>query len=54
MDPISTRTRLLEAATTVFLEHGFDTASMDMVRQPLGSLQFCWCVGPPRECSAQP
>lgn len=33
MDPISTRTRLLEAATTVFLEHGFDTASMDMVRQ---------------------
>jgi len=33
MDPTSTKTRLLEAATRVFLTHGFAGASMDMVRQ---------------------
>jgi AcrR family transcriptional regulator len=32
----STRERLLEAAATVFLAHGFTAASMDMVRQEAG------------------
>ncbi|HEY0825437.1 MAG TPA: TetR/AcrR family transcriptional regulator [Ramlibacter sp.] len=36
MDPTSTRERLLEAATRVFLERGFDAASMDLVRAEAG------------------
>ena len=40
MDPVatppSTRDKLLEAATAVFLEHGFGAASMDLVRQQAG------------------
>lgn len=36
MDPTSTRSRLLDAAATVFLAHGFSAASMDMVRQEAG------------------
>lgn len=36
MDPLSTQARLLNAATQVFLEHGFAAASMDMVRQRAG------------------
>jgi AcrR family transcriptional regulator len=36
MDPTSTRTRLLDAAARVFLQHGFGTASMDLVRQEAG------------------
>jgi AcrR family transcriptional regulator len=36
MDPTSTRDRLLEAATHVFLEHGFGGTSMDLVRQRAG------------------
>lgn len=36
MDPTSTRARLLEAATTVFLAHGFTAASMDLVRLEAG------------------
>lgn len=36
MDPTSTKSRVLEAATQVFLEHGFDGASMDQVRQLAG------------------
>ncbi len=36
MDPNSTRSRLLDAATAVFLQHGFAAASMDMVRQEAG------------------
>lgn len=34
--PLSTRDRLLEAATRVFLAQGFTAASMDMVRQEAG------------------
>ena len=34
--PTSTRDRLLEAATKVFLAQGFTAASMDMVRQEAG------------------
>ena len=33
MDPTSTKTRVLDAATRVFLAHGFAGASMEMVRQ---------------------
>ncbi len=36
MEPIPTRERVLEAATKVFLEHGFTAASMDQVRQEAG------------------
>lgn len=36
MDPSSTKARLLEAATQVFLAHGFAAASMDLVRQEAG------------------
>ncbi|MBC7617473.1 MAG: TetR/AcrR family transcriptional regulator [Candidatus Saccharibacteria bacterium] len=36
MDPTSTRSKLLDAAARVFLEHGFAAASMDMVRQEAG------------------
>jgi AcrR family transcriptional regulator len=36
MDPQSTQARLLNAATEVFLKHGFASASMDMVRQHAG------------------
>lgn len=36
MDPLSTQARVLNAATEVFLEHGFVAASMDMVRQRAG------------------
>ena len=36
MDPLSTQARLLNAATQVFLEHGFAASSMDMVRQLAG------------------
>jgi AcrR family transcriptional regulator len=36
MDPISTKSRLLDAATRVFLTHGFHAASMDLVRQEAG------------------
>jgi AcrR family transcriptional regulator len=36
MDPTSTKTRVLEAATQVFLRHGFAAASMDQVRQEAG------------------
>ncbi|MDI1274371.1 TetR/AcrR family transcriptional regulator [Polaromonas sp.] len=36
MEPTSTRSRLLDAAATVFLAHGFTAASMDMVRQEAG------------------
>jgi AcrR family transcriptional regulator len=36
MDPTPTRERLLDAATKVFLEHGFTAASMDLVRQEAG------------------
>lgn len=36
MDPTSTRSRLLDAAAQVFLEHGFGPASMDLVRQAAG------------------
>jgi AcrR family transcriptional regulator len=35
-NPASTRERLLEAAATVFLAHGFTAASMDLVRQEAG------------------
>ncbi len=35
-DPNSTRSRLLDAAATVFLAHGYAAASMDMVRQAAG------------------
>jgi AcrR family transcriptional regulator len=35
-NPASTRERLLEAAATVFLAHGFSVASMDLVRQEAG------------------
>ncbi|SFU33260.1 transcriptional regulator, TetR family [Polaromonas sp. YR568] len=34
--PATTRERLLQAAATVFLAHGFSAASMDMVRQEAG------------------
>lgn len=34
--PLSTRDRLLQAATKVFLAQGFTAASMDMVRQEAG------------------
>jgi AcrR family transcriptional regulator len=34
--PSSTRSRLLDAAATVFLAHGYAAASMDMVRQAAG------------------
>lgn len=36
MDSIPTKARLLDAATRVFLEHGFMAASMDLVRQEAG------------------
>ncbi len=36
MDSTSTKARLLEAATQVFLAHGFAAASMDLVRQEAG------------------
>jgi AcrR family transcriptional regulator len=36
MDPTSTKARLLDAAATVFLQHGFSAASMDQVRQEAG------------------
>jgi AcrR family transcriptional regulator len=36
MDPASTRDRLLDAAAHVFLQHGFASASMDLVRQQAG------------------
>ncbi len=36
MPATSTREKLLEAATRVFLEHGFGAASMDLVRQEAG------------------
>lgn len=36
MDPISTKSRLLDAATRVFLAHGFQASSMDLVRQEAG------------------
>ena len=36
MDPTSTKVKLLDAATKVFLEHGFTAASMDLVRQEAG------------------
>lgn len=36
MDPTSTRSRLLDAATAVFLAQGFHAASMDMIRQQAG------------------
>jgi AcrR family transcriptional regulator len=36
MDPTSTKARVLEAAARVFLEHGFDGSSMDLVRQEAG------------------
>ncbi len=36
MNPISTKAQLLDAATKVFLEHGFSGASMDLVRQEAG------------------
>jgi AcrR family transcriptional regulator len=36
MDSIPTKARLLDAATKVFLEHGFTAASMDLVRQEAG------------------
>lgn len=36
MDTTSTRSKLLDAAATVFLAHGFAAASMDMVRQEAG------------------
>lgn len=35
-DGSSTRSKLLDAAATVFLAHGFTAASMDMVRQQAG------------------
>jgi AcrR family transcriptional regulator len=35
-DQVSTREKLLDAAATVFLAHGFSAASMDMVRQEAG------------------
>jgi AcrR family transcriptional regulator len=36
MDPASTKAQLLDAAAKVFLEHGFNGASMDLVRQEAG------------------
>src|SRR6266498_2309042 len=36
MDPLPTRFRVLDAATQVFLKHGFAGASMDLVRQEAG------------------
>jgi AcrR family transcriptional regulator len=36
MDPLPTKTRVLEAAARVFLEHGFAGTSMDLVRQEAG------------------
>src|SRR5215208_1606435 len=36
MDPTPTKELLLDAATKVFLEHGFSAASMDLVRQEAG------------------
>ncbi|HYW55446.1 MAG TPA: TetR/AcrR family transcriptional regulator [Polaromonas sp.] len=36
MDATSTRSKLLDAATKVFLEHGLTAASMDMVRVEAG------------------
>lgn len=36
MDPISTKSRLLDAAARVFLAHGFQASSMDLVRQEAG------------------
>jgi len=36
MDPTSTKALLLDAATKVFLDHGFTAASMDLVRQQAG------------------
>jgi AcrR family transcriptional regulator len=36
MDPASTKTRVLDAATQVFLRHGFAATSMDQVRQEAG------------------
>jgi AcrR family transcriptional regulator len=36
MDPQSTQARLLNAATQVFLQHGFAGSSMEMVRQLAG------------------
>ena len=36
IDAVSTKTKLLDAATQVFLEHGFAAASMDLVRQQAG------------------
>jgi AcrR family transcriptional regulator len=37
MDPSSTKARLLNAATQVFLQHGFNGASMELVRQQAGA-----------------
>jgi AcrR family transcriptional regulator len=36
MDPLPTKSRVLDAATKVFLRHGFAGASMDLVRQEAG------------------
>lgn len=36
MEPATTKDKLLDAATRVFLEHGFSAASMDMVRVEAG------------------
>jgi AcrR family transcriptional regulator len=35
-DPVSTKDKLLDAAATVFLAHGYAAASMDLVRQTAG------------------
>lgn len=36
MEPTTTKSRLLDAATTVFLSQGYAAASMDMIRQEAG------------------
>ena len=36
MEPTSTKSRLLDAATAVFLSQGYAAASMDMIRQEAG------------------
>ncbi len=36
MEPVTTKDKLLDAATRVFLAHGFTAASMDMVRAEAG------------------
>lgn len=36
MDPLPTQARILNAATQVFLEHGFAASSMEVVRQRAG------------------